>query len=269
MIELFRSETGTMSGKKNEWHGNKTFWRLASLAWIVLIAWQAWARWPTLPLDMSAADANTKNAFDTAVLSHTVRSAALAFIPPALGYGLWSLLFGKKGDKSGDGVEQRAGTAATGPARILLMRHAEKTGEKDDSHLSQAGTARALKLASYIPSQFGRPDVIMATAPSKHSIRPIETVTPLAAALGMTVHSDFADEDTAGLVDQLRSDPAFAGKTVVICWHHGKIPQLAAALGAPDGSYPNPWDETVFNTILEFRFNGAGPPDVKKVTEPF
>ena len=46
-------------------------------------------------------------------------------------------------------------------ARILLMRHAEKTGDPMDPHLSQDGYARATKLADYIPSTFGIPNFLL------------------------------------------------------------------------------------------------------------
>ena len=44
-----------------------------------------------------------------------------------------------------------------GPARLLILRHAEKTGDKNDPYLSQPGQARADRLATYIPQTFGRP----------------------------------------------------------------------------------------------------------------
>jgi len=45
-------------------------------------------------------------------------------------------------------------------ARILLMRHAEKTGDPMDPHLSQDGCARAAKLADFIPATFGIPQFL-------------------------------------------------------------------------------------------------------------
>jgi hypothetical protein len=48
-------------------------------------------------------------------------------------------------------------------ARILLMRHAEKTGDPKDPHLSQEGYARAANLAVYIPATFGVPQFLIAT----------------------------------------------------------------------------------------------------------
>ncbi len=68
-----------------------------------------------------------------------------------------------------------------GPGRILLMRHAEKTGKTDDIYLSKEGVKRAERLVTYIPQVFGRPDFIYAAARSKRSIRSIEPVNPLAA----------------------------------------------------------------------------------------
>ena len=40
--------------------------------------------------------------------------------------------------------------AGTGPAKLLVMRHAEKTGDRRDPNLSDAGAARAQKLVTYI-----------------------------------------------------------------------------------------------------------------------
>src|SRR6478672_2317427 len=72
-----------------------------------------------------------------------------------------------------------------GPSRIILMRHADKPDDPDDPDLSAAGVARAEHLATYIPQIFGKPDYIIATARSKHSDRPLETVVPLARAVGV------------------------------------------------------------------------------------
>ena len=158
-----------------------------------------------------------------------------------------------------------------GPARIILMRHADKPDDPDDPDLSPAGMTRAEKLANYIPQTFGKPDIIIATARSKHSDRPAETVAPLAKVLGVPVQHDIKDKDFEELVDQLFSNPDYRGKTVVVCWHHGSLPDIAALLGAPAGTYPDPWPDETFNVILDFRYDpGSGnPPAVTLVTEPF
>ncbi len=158
-----------------------------------------------------------------------------------------------------------------GPSRIILMRHADKPDDLDDPDLSAAGEVRAEHLATYIPQTFGKPDFIIATARSKHSDRPLETLEPLAQAVGVPVEHDIRDKDFEDLVEEIFSDEEFRGKTVVICWHHGTLPAIAALLGAPAGSYPDPWPDDTYNVLLDFRYdpNSGSPPTVTQVTEPF
>jgi phosphohistidine phosphatase SixA len=158
---------------------------------------------------------------------------------------------------------------ATPPKFVLVMRHAEKSPDPRDPDLSPEGLARAEKLASYIPDTFGAPDFIFATAISKHSARPYETVEPLAKRTGKPIDATIADQDYGALASDLLSGGAYSGKQGVICWHHGNIPSLLHALGAKDGEYPDPWDAKVFNLILKVEFDGNAIPQVSKVEEPF
>src|SRR6202790_4144193 len=125
-------------------------------------------------------------------------------------------------------------------ARILVMRHAEKTGDPKDPHLSPDGSARAAKLADYIPAAFGTSQFLIPTSGSKHSTRPIETIQPLSAKIGVPIDATFADQDYGALASQLLSDQRFAdaGSLIVVCWHHGNLPSMAHALRANAGSYP-------------------------------
>jgi phosphohistidine phosphatase SixA len=158
-----------------------------------------------------------------------------------------------------------------GPKRIILMRHADKTDDSEDEDLSDAGEARAQRLATYIPETFGKPDIIIATAHSKHSNRPKETVQPLADALGIKIQHDFENKEFADLVDDIFNDPDYKNKTIVICWHHGNLPAIAALLGVPAGSYPDPWPADAYNIILDLQYDpfSGSPPKVTRVTEPF
>jgi hypothetical protein len=47
-------------------------------------------------------------------------------------------------------------------------------------------------------------------------------------------------------------DPQYAGKVVLIAWHHGKIPELARALGAIDA--PDKWNAKVFDRVWELTY---------------
>ena len=156
-------------------------------------------------------------------------------------------------------------------ARILLMRHAEKTEDPMDPHLSRDGYARAAKLADYIPATFGIPQFLIATSISKHSVRPIETIEPLSAKIGVPIDATYADQDYGALAGQIFSEPRYAdaGTLIVVCWHHGNIPSMAQALRAKPGGYPDPWDSDVFNQILILTYSGDGEPEVTTVIEPF
>jgi len=160
-------------------------------------------------------------------------------------------------------------------ARILLMRHAEKTGDPMDPHLSQDGYARAAKLADYIPATFGIPRFLIATSISTHSVRPIETLDPLSAKLGISVDATYADQDYGALASQLISESRYAdaGTLIVICWHHGNIPALGQALGLKQSDYAflpemnghanpqgngNKWNAAEFNKFWILDYAAAG-----------
>jgi hypothetical protein len=179
-------------------------------------------------------------------------------------------------------------SAHTGPNQILLIRHGEKVGDpkKDDDggrHLAIPGSARAAALPSlfvaalpqlscklyhkaenffgtYRPiplkgktARFLTPNFIFATQRSKNSNRPIETVTPLATALNLPINEGYADNDAdiKGMTGAILNEFAFAGKIVLICWHHGTIPDVAKALGIPR---PPKWDGKIFDRVWQITF---------------
>ncbi|MBR1201845.1 MULTISPECIES: hypothetical protein [unclassified Bradyrhizobium] len=152
--------------------------------------------------------------------------------------------------------------------RLLIMRHAEKSEDPDDPHLSPAGQRRAQQLATYIPHSFATPSYLFATARSKHSYRPIETLDPLSFATKISIDDSFADQDYGALAHHLLRKDCFEGVITAVCWHHGNIPSMMHTLGLADTTYPDPWDRTVFNLILDVTFSG-GQPSVHKVIEPF
>ena len=141
------------------------------------------------------------------------------------------------------------------PKQILLIRHGEKTGLKTDMDLNPRGFARAAALSRLFPKQFETPDFIFATQVSAHSNRPVETVTPLAKSLHLKIDNRFGEDDYSPLARELLSKPAYSVKTVLVCWHHGKIPELAAALGVPHP--PSPWPDTQFDRVWKIQYDGA------------
>lgn len=154
-------------------------------------------------------------------------------------------------------------TGKTYPGLIMIIRHAEKPPEEAKSvNLNKEGKERAEALPRLFetspsrPNPFPKPDFIFATKNSKHSHRPVETITPLAKKLKLTINENYADADYPKLADHLFSDSKYAGKTVLICWHHGMIPQLAEKLGAT--SAPDKWHGTVFDRVWSIHYDAQG-----------
>ncbi len=142
-----------------------------------------------------------------------------------------------------------------GPKIVMILRHAEKPDgpqAKTDPNLSPRGRERAAALAKVIPEHFPKPQILIATEPSKESNRPVETLTPLAEALGEKIHDQFKDDQYKELAHAVLAEPKYAGKVVLIAWHHGKIPHLAKALGARHA--PHEWNEKVFDRVWEIRY---------------
>jgi hypothetical protein len=143
---------------------------------------------------------------------------------------------------------------AAQPAQIILLRHAEKPEDPNDPHLSPAGVKRADRLVSFIisdpvMSKFGLPVAVFATQTTKHDNgqRTQETVAPLARELKLPVQTPFLSKDYAALAKQILANPAYSGKTVLICWTHAEIPQLVAALGVKPR--PKKWKGSVFDKV--------------------
>jgi len=155
------------------------------------------------------------------------------------------------------------------PSRILLLRHAEEPDDPKDPDLTEAGRARAEKLASFIPEQFGKPDFVFAAAVRPRSGRAYLTMRPLCDAIAVSLDASLKAKDYSVLATRLFSDAAFADKLVVACWTHTELPALAIALEAPQGDYPDPWDASVFNLIVQLDYSEAGKPVVTSVIQPF
>ncbi|WP_244661931.1 flagellar basal body-associated protein FliL [Mesorhizobium huakuii] len=146
-------------------------------------------------------------------------------------------------------------------ATVLIIRHAEKPDS--GTGLSPAGEARAQAYVGYFQHlmlngvEF-RPDTLIATADSPNSARERLTLTPLSQALGVPIDLRFSNTDLASLVHLLTSEAH--GKSVLIAWHHGTLPQIIEALGGdphallPDGY----WPDNVFDAVVALRYDHDG-----------
>lgn len=156
------------------------------------------------------------------------------------------------------------------PSKLMLIRHAEKQpadppgpppygvnadGVQSKHSLIARGWQRAGALVRFffVPSgntPIERPDWIYATKvdadPSagddSKSLRPQETVTPLALALELPVNAPCA----VGEEGQLAAEIASRSGVVLVAWEHKHIPLIAAALGART---PNSWPDDRFDMV--------------------
>jgi hypothetical protein len=158
-------------------------------------------------------------------------------------------------------------------AVVLIIRHAEKPESGQD--LTPAGYQRAEAYVKYF-REFqveGKPlqlESLFAAADSKNSRRPRLTLEPLSRELHIPLDTHFKDKLPELLADELKSRPH--GKGILICWHHGKIPELLTALGAdPAALLPGgKWPDGEFGWVIELRYDGEGklrPDQCRRIDE--
>lgn len=176
------------------------------------------------------------------------------------------------------------------PAQVLIIRHGEKLGDPNSDadggpNLSVWGSARAAALPSLFAQQqpglscapngtsgtnaytatyatvsaageaprFSPPDFVYATQASTSSNRPVETITPVLASLGMTCDDKHPDNDYGKVAEDIFAKQG--GRNVLVCWHHGNIPGLADKLGIADAPE---WVSTVFDRVWQITYDAAG-----------
>jgi len=170
---------------------------------------------------------------------------------------------------------------------IMIIRHAEKptgaiqgvtatgTGsdkENKDSLIVQ-GWQRAGGLASLFDAKgplaqitLPRPKVIYASDPEKstdgsgsHSQRPLQTVTPAAAKLGLTVNLSFAKGQESALAAALAQQTG----PVLVAWQHESILDIAVPLmGGSSKGLPKQWPGDRFDVVWVFERKNPGDPFV-------
>ncbi|WP_225728501.1 MULTISPECIES: histidine phosphatase family protein [unclassified Nocardia] len=165
------------------------------------------------------------------------------------------------------------------PDTVMIIRHGEKptgsgapygiteAGEKDDKSLTVVGWNRAGALAALFdpraadgspaplrPHLFRPATIFASNANGDGSKRPLETITPLAAALGLTPNQQYTKGQEAELVAGL----AGAAGPVLISWQHEKIGAILAQLGPADPTPPANWPDNRFDMVFVLTRNSPG-----------
>lgn len=114
---------------------------------------------------------------------------------------------------------------APDPDAVFLVRHAEKTAEKNDPGLTEAGKARAIALADRLQGEG------ITHIHSSDYIRTRETAAPLAERLGLEV-ALYDPRDLPAMAAKLKSIP---GRHLVV-GHSNTTGELTELLGGDGGT---------------------------------
>jgi hypothetical protein len=157
------------------------------------------------------------------------------------------------------------------PAEVIIIRHGEKPSDKGAKHLSVAGEKRAKALVPFLKEngtlmQHGPPVALFATKKTKNGRgqRPGETLQPLAKSLKIPIQKPYESEDAGALAKLILSNPAYDGKTVLVCWTHEFIPSLVEALGVRPP--PPKLHDYVYDRVYMITYDN-GTAEMKQLTQ--
>lgn len=81
----------------------------------------------------------------------------------------------------------------------------------------------------------------------------------------MHIHNKYKDDDFQVMVNDIFGEGKYANKTILICWHRGKIPKLVLAIldkaknaDKVKDQVPKHWDDTIFDRVWQITFDDAG-----------
>ncbi len=173
--------------------------------------------------------------------------------------------------------------------QVIVIRHAEKPtarpkrhgvredGSPDKESLTVRGWQHAGSLAAVFAAggahpegaNIGRPAHIFAAGVGKkrvkradgktatvgsHSRRPLQTVTELAARLGLAPDTSH----TRGEEEALVADALSHDGTVLICWQHEDIPAIGRAIAGSKAGVPDTWPGDRYDLVWVFEPAGRG-----------
>lgn len=154
------------------------------------------------------------------------------------------------------------------PSQVLIIRHAEKV--HDGIELSLKGRERAAALVPYFlgsTSFLTPPAVIYAARATKEhpSVRPLQTVAPLAKELNIKINQDFDPKQFALMVESIKMNPGYKDKVILICWEHSVIPKIVELFGVTTA--PQKWLGEVYDRVWIIKFLPSGKINFENITQ--
>ena len=147
--------------------------------------------------------------------------------------------------------------------KIMVIRHAEKPngepgimpdGSQNPEALTAAGWSRARALVGLFNPQGGRfadprlarPSSLFASG--SDSLRPKQTLAPLAEALKLVIGANYLK----GQEDRLVAAAKNAGGVTLVAWQHEAIPKIATLIRGSANGVPPLWPSHRFDLVLVF-----------------
>ena len=151
--------------------------------------------------------------------------------------------------------------------KIMLIRHAEKPsgdaglmpdGTQNPEALTALGWMRQRAVGLFAPANEAAPRAPLARpaslfASGSQSLRPKQTITPLAAALNLQV-ATLPKGQEADLVAAVKA----AQGPALISWQHEAIPEIATLIRGRADGVPPVWPGKRFDLVWVFDLNADG-----------
>lgn len=155
------------------------------------------------------------------------------------------------------------------PHQVVIVRHGDKLMQKGSgSVLSPKGQLRAIAFAYYYLKTFGDPDLVITAKPADTktglvSLRPIQTVSPLINMLNQkkpnqpyNIYAPYLHGQYKQFTHDLLTDSKYKNKTILVCWAHQYINDIAHALGVKEPLAV--WAKDDYDTVFILTFNEDG-----------
>lgn len=144
-----------------------------------------------------------------------------------------------------------------GPARVVIFRHAEKPIFEQENGLTRRGKLRAELLSDLLIKKYPFMKGVYAagSGPADLSQRKIQTVIPLIIKVllyinpALAINTVYLRSEVKEVAKEILTSPSFQSQTILICWTHTYIPDLAESLGADN--VPTVWPEDRYDLLWE------------------
>lgn len=145
---------------------------------------------------------------------------------------------------------------------IHVIRHGEKPKSKSDHTLNSTGLARAQALMGLFAPLDGvyragiyRPDRIYASKGNTASMRPLQTVQPLAQRMGLSIITKF---DVEAAVSATAKELKAQTGVTLMSMEHSAIVAMCSKLGTSTPKIPSSWDSSRFDMVWTFVSTDGG-----------